>query len=688
MESTKSLEELCPLPPALTEEEVKISPTDRPKPVRFRRRKGTDEVTLQHGSALALARAKAMPPEVRLVARTDDGKVCTACNKWRPGKSYYIRGDRPASDVCHVCRRNKRVAKRAAKENEAAVKARAVKQRQKNRVWDKRKAVARAQSIEEAELIRRILSRRSLLRFIQRFHPGYQAGWVHKLICEKLETFVERVARRESPRLMLFMPPRHGKSLIASQNFPAWALGQHPEFEIIAASYGTSLPLKFSRAVRAFLRDPAYQKIFEATRLDTDNENVEGWMTTQGGGYVPAGVGTGVTGKGAHILIVDDPIKDAEEADSAVIREATWDWFGSTAYTRLAPGGGVLIIQTRWHDADLAGRAITQMKEGVKAADAERLARLDAGDDPAEVEAKYQATLAEIDRWEIVVFPAVAEEDEYLTADRDIVYQPMPGAEALRKKGEALHPDRFDSVKLARIKRALQPRHWSALYQQNPIPLEGAFFTKEMVRYEPYQPDTREFRLFAAWDLAIGQSQTSDYTVGMIGGLDFENNLHVLDMIRGRMNTYQIVEAILDAAQKHDLMCTGIEKGQLEQAIRVHLEQRMRERKEFPTLAEGDNALKPVTDKLKRAGPLQGRMQQGMVYLPSNQPWTDTAVHELLRFPGGEHDDCVDALAWLVRLASKYGPPKPRIKETKQKSWKDKLKGRVAGGRQKSVMGA
>jgi predicted phage terminase large subunit-like protein len=588
-------------------------------------------------------------------------------------------------DYCHVCRRQKKELNKKVEERQKVVAANEEKKRKVKRAEYAKRDARRAETAEEAELIRRILARRSLLRFIQRFHPAYQAGWVHRLICEKLETFVEQVARRESPRLMLFMPPRHGKSMIASQNFPAWALGKHPEFEIIAASYGTSLPLKFSRSVRAFLREPAYQKIFAETRLDSDNENVEGWQTTRGGGYVPAGVGTGVTGKGAHILIVDDPIKDAEEADSAVVRESTWDWYGSTAYTRLAPGGGVLIIQTRWHDADLAGRAISQMKEAVKAADAERSAKLEAGVDPAVVEAAYQQALREIDRWEIVVFPAIAEQDEYLTGDREIVYEPRPGAELLRKQGEALHPDRFDATKLARIKRALQPRHWSALYQQNPVPMEGAFFTKDMIRREPYPPDTREFRLFATWDLAIGQSQSSDYTVGIVGGLDFENNLHVLDMIRGRMNTYQIVEAILDTAQKYQVMCTGIEKGQLEQAIRVHLEQRMRERKQFPTFAEGEHALKPITDKIKRAGPLQGRMQQGMVYFP-DQPWTDTVIHELLRFPGGEHDDCVDAMAWLMRLASQYGPPKSRVKETKHKSWKDKLK--TVGGKQKSAMGA
>lgn len=599
-------------------------------------------------------------------------------------------GKRKQTDLgeCYLCRKKKRQLRQAAKTNEKIVVKKEAKRIEAKRL-DNQKTIARTKANRvEAELVRRILAKRHLLRFIQRFNTGYQAGWVHRLICRKLEEFVEKVERRESPRLMLFMPPRHGKSLIASQNFPAWALGRHPEFEVIAASYGTSLPLKFSRAVRALLRDPAYKAIFTEARLDPDNENIEGWQTTKGGGYVPAGVGAGITGKGAHILIIDDPVKDAEEADSATIRESTWDWFGSTAYTRLAPGGGVLIINTRWHDDDLAGRAITAMNDALRAVNEERVERLKRGEDPGGVEAWYQQALKEIDRWEIVSFPAVAENDEYLSPAGDIVTVALPGYERLRAKGEALHPERFDAAKLARIKRTLQPRHWSALYQQNPVPEEGAYFTKEMFRFEPVIPDYREWYVFSAWDLAIGKNQTNDWTVGVVGAVDHEDNLHILDLVRARMDTLEIVEAILAVEVKYKPMMLGIEKGQLEMALMAPLKEAMAKRKVYPTLAQGDNALKPVQDKLIRARPLQGRMQQGRVLLPSSQPWADKVQQELLRFPGGVHDDIVDAMAWLVRLSSKFGAPKERKKDPKLKSWRDKIKGRVVGGRQKSVMEA
>ena len=196
-----------------------------------------------------------------------------------------------------------------------------------------------AQIKAEQELAKRILARKHLLPFVERFNPDYLPGWVHKDICQRLEKFSEQVANQESPRLMLFMPPRHGKSTLASVAFPAWHLGRHPDHEFISCSYSGSLAMSFSRKVRQLLREPVYKNVFEKSRLDKDSQSVESWQTTQGGGYVAAGVGGGITGKGANILVIDDPVKNREDAESENNREATWDWYTSTAYTRLSPGG-------------------------------------------------------------------------------------------------------------------------------------------------------------------------------------------------------------------------------------------------------------------------------------------------------------------------------------------------------------
>jgi hypothetical protein len=206
------------------------------------------------------------------------------------------------------------------------------------------------------------------------------AGWVHKDICRRLEQFSKDVVEKKSPSLCCLCRRVHGKSTLASIAFPAWHLGRNPDHEFISCSYSGSLAMGFSRKVRQLLREPTYKTAF-STRLDPDSQSAEAWLTTAGGGYVAAGVGGGITGKGAHILVIDDPVKNRDDAESQNNRDSNWDWYTSTAYTRLAPGGGVLVILTRWHDDDLAGRLLKAGTEGG-------------------------------DQWTVVSYPAIAEEDE------------------------------------------------------------------------------------------------------------------------------------------------------------------------------------------------------------------------------------------------------------------------------------
>jgi predicted phage terminase large subunit-like protein len=538
----------------------------------------------------------------------------------------------------------------------------------------------------ERELLERQLAKTSLVEFIKRFEPNYQAGWVHEDICRRLKKFMLAIQDGRSPRLMLFMPPRHGKSLIASHNFPAWMLGHMPDMEIIAASYGSSLPMGFSRKVRGLLREKRYKVLFQETILDRLNENVEGWKTTKGGGYIPAGVGGGITGKGAHCFIVDDPVKDAEEADSEQIRQTTWDWWGSTAYTRLAPNAGVLVIQTRWHDDDLSGRMIMQMKEGLKEAQELKDMWVSNGVDDDEVDRRYEQALREIDQWEIIEYPALATTDEYLNMDGTVTENPKEKkSKFLRNKGDALHPDRFDYTRLMKIKRSLQPRHWSALYQQNPVPEEGMFFTKGMFRYE-MTPRFEEMPIVLFWDLAIGLKQQNDYTVGVAGALDQYDRIHVLEMVRGKWDTHGIAENMLSFYAKYKAMSVGniqmgIESGSIQMAIMPHLNKLMEAERIYPSMIPEDQA-RPINDKMARARPLQGRMMQGRVVFPPpiDNPWVLDLQHELLRFPGGVHDDIVDATAWMARVFANIAPPQPK-KQKPLPSWRNRLPGMARGSR-------
>jgi predicted phage terminase large subunit-like protein len=252
--------------------------------------------------------------------------------------------------------------------------------------------------------------------------------------------------------------------------------------------------------------------------------------------------------------------------------------------------------------------------------------------------------------------------------------------------GESLHPQRFDYTRLMKIKRALQPRHWSALYQQNPIPEEGMYFTKSMFRFTA-PPTFTEMPIRITWDLAIGQKQQNDYTVGIVGALDQYDQIHILEMVRGKWDTHEIAENILTLYDKYNKMSNivdvriGIESGAIQMAIMPHLKKVMKKKRIYPSFVPEDQ-MRPITDKLARARPLQGRMGHGSVIMPPEYlaPWVEVLMHELLRFPGGVFDDIVDALAWLIRVFANVSPPKPP-KPKRLKSWKDRLNAMTAGTR-------
>lgn len=515
----------------------------------------------------------------------------------------------------------------------------------------------------EREMASRILCRRRLLPFIKRFRPKYQAGWVHEDICRRLERFVKDVELGKEPRLLLMMPPRGGKSEIGSRNFPPWVLGQHPDWEIIAASHTGSLTMSFSRYIRDLLRDPAYQVLFPDARLDPSSQSVENWNLTGGGGYLAAGVGTGITGRGAHILLLDDLVKDIEAADSPTIKENTWEWYISTAYSRLAPGGGVLGIMTWWSEDDWAGRIQQVMKME------------DGGD-----------------QFEIVRYPALNEEgDEYILTDDTIVEippgSPVPeGARMTRPMDTALHPARYTTAALKRIKKNYiaggLKRMWQSLYQQNPTPDDGIYFNREMLRYYGHRPPRLGAVIYQAWDFAITEETQNDWTVCATILQDERDDLYVLNVLRFKSDDGNaIVDHIIDnsLAWKADLL--GFEDGQIWKTMAAQFTKRCQERKHYPAF----EILVPLTDKLVRATPLKGRMQMHKVHFPKDEPWVEVCVRELMTFPGGKHDDQVDALAWAVRLTLTKSAPK-RAAPPPVKSWKDKL--RALGGTRGGAMAA
>lgn len=508
------------------------------------------------------------------------------------------------------------------------------------------------------EIARREMARRRLLYFTTAMMPEYKPSWVHQDICRRLERFVKQVEAQQSPRLMLFMPPRHGKSQLASGMFPSWVLGLHPEWKIIAASYGMDLATDFSAESRSRLRDPDYHAIFPGTQLDKEKQGLESWKTTKGGGYVAAGVGTGITGKGMNIGIADDIIKDAADADSEQIRNNTFKWYNAVFRNRLAPGGGILLIGTRWHHDDPSGRLMIADEELTKAG----------------------VSTDERENWEIVSYPAIAEEDEHLMLDGSIL-QGEPEAvdgsvlRTLRRAGEALTPERYPLNELLKLKNSYTKSQWSALYQQRPSPDDGDFFKKDDFRYGWLDPAYRPLcRIFMTVDYAIGKKTRNDYTVMGVFALDSDDNLWVLEIRRGRWGTLDIVNNAVALIERHKPEIYAGEHGQVHMAVFPVIQQELDKKRIYVSV---DESLVPIQDKETRARPMQGRMQRRKLvfsYDEATRPDVyDITERELLQFPNGAHDDIVDMLAWAGRLALNIALPNKHAPVSKRENWEKKL---------------
>lgn len=277
--------------------------------------------------------------------------------------------------------------------------------------------------------------------------PSYQPARHTVALCEALEA----LEAREIRRLIVTMPPRHGKTLHASQALPAWYLGRRPSESVILASYAAELAESNSRRARGFVTDPRFPF---ATNVAADSSAVNRWATSAGGGLIAAGVGGGITGFGAHLLIVDDPVKGREEADSAAIRESTWRWWSEVALTRLQPGAVVLIAATRWHQDDLVGRVLNS---------------------------------SGADEWKLLSLPALADDDDALG----------------RYEGEALWPGWFDEEHLNRLRSEIGERAFSALYQGSPTSERGGVFRREWLAGRYAEPPRGPFRIVQAVDSAF-----------------------------------------------------------------------------------------------------------------------------------------------------------------------------------------
>lgn len=466
-------------------------------------------------------------------------------------------------------------------------------------------------SSSEKQSVLKLAATKDLLSFSQIIDEKYTPNWHHEVIARKLEEARKKVENGINARLILELPPRHGKSEEATIKFPAQTLGIHPDWPIIVSSYSAELAEDFGLKTRDTLNHEHYQHLF-SSKLRTDTQARGRWLTEQGGGYTATGVGGAITGRGFKVGIIDDPFKNREEADSEVIRDKVWNWWTSTFYTRQEGVSAIIIICTRWHLDDLVGRVLKQQEE-------------------------LRKSHEPFDEWEVVRFPAIAEEDE-----------------EYRKKGEALWPDKFNLEALQKIKVAIGVYDWVSLYQQNPVLSETQEFKpylfKERTWAEVERLDTRRFITI---DTAVSQKASADYTGIVRNFVDRENKWN-FKAYRMKISPLELIDLLFTLYKQDRPEKIGIERTIYLQAIKPFLDEEQRKRNIFLPIVELEHN---QIHKETRIRGLLPRYESGSINHIEGE--CKDLEEELLTFPKAINDDVMDAAAYQLQLAEAPGNDTP-----------------------------
>lgn len=441
--------------------------------------------------------------------------------------------------------------------------------------------------------------------------------WLPAPHLELLDKALVDLATGKIRRLIVTMPPRHGKSQLCSRYLPAWFVGRWPDKKVILCSYEANFAADWGAKARDILNE--YGASLFGVQVRSDSNARHDWkIEGHEGGMITAGVGGPITGRGADLLIIDDPIKNAQEANSPTYRQRVWDWWTSTALTRVEPDGSVLVIVTRWHEDDLVGRLLKQ----------------DGNQDDAEE--------PDDEQWHTVNLPAIAEDQDPLG----------------RKAGEALWPDRWPISKLLKRMKRLGTYVWNALFQQRPSPPEGNYFKKQW--FKAIEPDRvpRLRRIARVWDLAATAAEEAkdpDWLAGTKMGYGEDGNYYILHVSRDRVSE-SAVESLIHS--------TAIRDGR---SVMIRVEQEGAASGKMTAgritrLLDGFDARTtgiPKASKMARSAAFNAACERGQVFLVAGS-WNDAWLDELSSFPYGSHDDQVDsavgAYEALVQTSDDWDP--------------------------------
>lgn len=463
---------------------------------------------------------------------------------------------------------------------------------------------------------------KNLLGFTTWTKPDFEINWHHKVTARAVTKWI----RREIPNIMIFMPPRVGKTEVVSRRTPAFILGRQPNAKIIATSYADSLASANNRDVQRCIDTDDYRLVFPQTTLSGENvrSNVQGsWLRNNDifeivgyrGAYKSAGCGSGITGLGFNYGIIDDPFKDWKEADSPTIRQARWDWYTSTFYSRKEKGAGICLVMTRWHEDDLAARILAGARKSGE-------------------------------KWVVVAFPMLKEE-----GTKDVPYADFMDAEFLkmdpRKPGEPLWPNKYSLEDCHLIRGSVGDRIWNGLYQQRPSNPGGNIFKRAWLQ-NYWNKDTlpKWFdQMLISVDCTFKETNDSDYVAMGVWGKR-AGDFYLIDQIRERMGIIETMAAIRSLSVRYPrAMMKAVEDKANGSAVIEML------RKEIPGMV----AIEPEGSKESRANAVAPAFQSGNVFLPDPvlNPWVSDYQDELVAFPKGANDDQVDQTTQaLIRMGA------------------------------------
>jgi predicted phage terminase large subunit-like protein len=464
-------------------------------------------------------------------------------------------------------------------------------------------AIARAsQNSARQDAAREVLRRRNIRSSYMAWvrHRGFEPAAHHRLIIEEIERFLSS----DDEVLLIFAPPGSAKSTYVSVLLPPYYLARYPSHSILAATHSVEFAERWGRRVR---NDIAAEASTLGIDLASDNHAAARWALTTGGEYYGVGAGTGISGFRADLGLGDDFFGSREDAYSELVRQKRWDWYVNDFGARLKPGAKRILMNTRWHAEDVAGRVLDQIDTGVV-------------------------------RGRVISIPAIAGADDLLG----------------RKPGEYLweDPDGYDYGSFLRSRqRETSPMMWSALYQQRPSPEEGHYFKAEWLQTYEALPPLDTLHVYGGSDYAVSADR-GDYTVHIVVAVDPQGRMYVVDLWRKQSASDVWVETLCDLVLRWKPLEWAEETGQIKSGVGPFLERRLRERnafvyrRQFPT--RGDKAV--------RAQSIRGRMAMNGLYLPANAPWVADFRHELLSFDAGRHDDQVDAIGLVGQLLDHITP--------------------------------